>query len=287
MIRSMTGFARVERSGDWGQLAWELRSVNHRYLDVTLRLPEEVRALESVFRQKVSDRLGRGKVECQLRLRLETAGGGLEIDAERLAALADGARQAASALDNAGPVDPLRALAWPGVLREMAPDTDTLQAAAGEALDAAVAALQESRADEGTRLDAMLRERAGGVSDLVATVRQRLPEVRDAWLGRLRARLDELADEADPGRMEQELAIVAQRMDVDEEMSRLLSHVEAFEEALARDEPVGRRLDFLMQEFNREANTLSSKSQDAEITRCAVEMKVLIEQMREQVQNIE
>lgn len=287
MIRSMTGFARVTAEGEWGELAWELRSVNHRYLDVNLRLPDELRSLEADFRQQATAALGRGKVECTLRLRTAEVSGALHIDETRLAELTEACARIQASLPEATNLDPLRALSWPGILREAVPDREALQSAAREAFDRALVQLAEVRGQEGERLAELLRARAADVADLAACVRERLPQVHQAWRDRLRERLADLDVEADPNRLEQELVLQAQKADVDEELTRLDSHVQALQEALDRDDPVGRRLDFLMQEFNREANTLSSKSQDAEVTQCAVEMKVLIEQMREQVQNIE
>lgn len=287
MIRSMTGFARTEASGDWGELSWELRTVNHRYLDIQPRLPDDLRSLEPELRRRIGRRLGRGKVECILRLRTEVGDAALEIDEERLAAVVEAGRQVAASLSEVTPPDPLRLLQWPGVLRETPAD---LEAAAGAALDAFDRALTEliaMREAEGGRIDAFLRERGSRIAELAAEVHERLPAAREAWREKLLARLDEIDAPADSGRLEQEMVLVAQRLDVDEELARLDSHIEALDKALALDEPVGRRLDFLMQEFNREANTLTSKSQDAEITRCGMEMKVLIEQMREQVQNAE
>lgn len=287
MIRSMTGFARTETAGDWGELSWELRAVNHRYLDIQSRLPDELRFLEPELRQRVSRRLGRGKIEGTLRVRPAMADATLEIDERRLAAVADAIHRAAAALPEAAPPDPLRLLQWPGVLRETAIDPEAAAEAALEALDRALSELLSMREAEGARIDGFLRERVTRLGELAAAVRERLPLVREAWHEKLVARLAEIDVPVDSGRVEQEAVLVAQRLDVDEELSRLDSHIQALDKALALDEPVGRRLDFLMQEFNREANTLTSKSQDAEVTRCGVEMKVLIEQMREQVQNIE
>lgn len=288
MIYSMTGFARETAVTEWGELCWELRSVNHRYLDVHPRLPEDFRALEPRVRELVAARLSRGKVECQLRFR-PLAGGDapLAIDHALVAKLAGACQQVAGALERPARVDPLELLRWPGVVQEPERDLEPVQAEALRLLQAAVAALAAVRAAEGERMASMLGGRLDAIRDHADVVRQRLPEVRQAIHERLRNRLAELRVEAEPGRLEQEMAIVTQKMDVAEELDRLDSHVAEARAALARGEPVGRRLDFLMQEFNREANTLASKSQDAETTRVAVEIKVLVEQMREQVQNVE
>ncbi len=287
MTRSMTGFARSQISGPWGELVWEARSVNHRYLDLQLRLPETLRAIEPAIREAAARRVSRGKVELTARLDLVAPNQSIDIDLARLNALAEalsGVR--ASVVDCRAP-DALQLLQYPGVQREQAPDTDAVQAAARQALGAALDELQAMRAQEGERLAGVLRERALKIGEHASAAGRLLPGVKQAWYDKLRERLAELDIEADAARLEQELVFTAQRMDVAEELDRLHSHIAAFDDALARNEPIGRRLDFLMQEFNREANTLGSKSQDAELTAHAVEMKVLIEQMREQVQNIE
>ena len=286
MIQSMTGFARSETAGDWGELAWELRTVNHRYLDISLRLPEDLRTLEPEIRALAGKHIGRGKLDCSVRYSLANERATLDIDEDQLKALAKGCDQIAGVLPTTAP-DPLRVLQWPGVLRESRPDTDALGDAALAAFEQALQSLAQSRADEGARLESMLRERCATIAALASEIRERLPQVRAHWREKLATRLADLEQQGDPGRIEQEIVIFAQRMDVDEELTRLDSHLHEFEQALKRDEPIGRRLDFLMQEFNREANTLASKSQDPDVTRLGVDMKVAIEQMREQVQNIE
>ncbi len=288
MIRSMTGYARSEAQGPWGRLAWELRSVNHRYLELQFRMPEEFRGLENELRTRAQARIGRGKVEASLRYQTEAGTSPvIEIDAERLEAVLSAAQTISKRADVPLNADALRLLAWPGVVRQQGMDFTPMIAAAQQLFDQALVDFSAARGREGERLLAYLEERAEALKALAARVRDRAPQVRSAWLDRLQAKLRELAVEIEPARLAQEAAISAQRLDVDEELSRLLSHLVELGEALRRDESVGRRLDFLMQELNREANTLSSKSQDAEMTRCAIEMKVIIEQMREQVQNIE
>jgi uncharacterized protein (TIGR00255 family) len=286
----MTGFARETAQGAFGELSWELRSVNHRYLDLSLRVPDELRALEPEIRALVSERVGRGKLDATLRLRTESAPANIEIDATRLQRLATAARDVGSIFPGTAPVDPIKVLAWPGVLRQQELDTETLKPNVLDLLGRALDSLAAMRTREGERLAALINDRLGTLGQHIAAVRERLPKVREDARARLQSRVAELigrAAEFDPGRLEQELALLLQRLDVDEELSRLDSHIAEVRQTLSRKEAVGRRLDFLMQEFNREANTLSSKSQDAEMTRHAVEMKVLIEQMREQVQNIE
>jgi uncharacterized protein (TIGR00255 family) len=283
----MTGFARSTIQGDWGELTWEVRSVNHRYLDVHPRLPEALRALEPAVREAVANRLARGKVEATARLSSDGQAHAIEIDPDRLTALAEALSAVRAMVIDCRAPDALALLTYPGVQREAKPDTEALQRDALAALGQALDQLQAMRAAEGERLAGLLTERARQIDAYATAASQRLPQVKAAWADKLYARLAELDIEADPARLEQELVFTAQRMDVAEEIDRLHSHVAALDQALTKPPPIGRRLDFLMQEFNREANTLASKSQDAELTAHAVEMKVLIEQMREQVQNIE
>lgn len=288
MTQSMTGFARREADTDAGTLAWEARSVNHRHFEMSLRLPEEFQALEAGIRETVAARIRRGKVDLVLRLRARTGDTGpLVLDEALLKQLIDAAHRVARELGQAAPPDPLDLLRWPGVVKSAERDPGPLHQRALSLLGETLDDLAESRAREGDRLAAALRERAGTVTALVAEVRRRLPEVHDRLRAKLMSRIEDLGATPDPQRLEQELAIVAQRLDVAEELDRLDGHVAELDDALGRDEPVGRRLDFLAQEFNREANTLASKSQDAETTRVAVDLKVEIERIREQVQNIE
>jgi uncharacterized protein (TIGR00255 family) len=289
MIRSMTGFARRERQGPWGTLTCELRSVNHRYLELSLRLPDDLRGLESDARQLLGANLRRGKVDAGMYLRGGPAtAAALEINqplVEQLIARADAVRALAG--DAAGPVDPLDVLRWPGVMRDVERDVTPIAAAAMELLRETAGELNEARAREGARIREMLVQRCEALRDSVATVRARLPEVAARIRGRVIERVAQLGTPVEAERLEQEVALLAFKMDVEEELDRLGSHITETLAVLDSREPAGRRLDFLMQEFNREANTLSSKSQDTETTRAAVDMKVLIEQMREQVQNVE
>ena len=288
MIRSMTGYARVETQGPWGRLSWELRAVNHRYFDFSIKAPEEFRALDGELRQFAAARIARGKVEAALRyVREGGASSQIEPDLERVRDLRQAMARVAAEWGPLSPTDPLRLLAFPGVLHERSADFGVLLEAARKLFDQCVREFDESRAREGARLETFLVERCDAIEALVGIVRTRYAEVRGHGIERLRQRARELDVELDNARLEQEMVIALQRLDVEEEMSRLLSHLVEVRAALKRSEAVGRRLDFLMQELNREANTLSSKSQDAELTRCSVEMKVVIEQMREQVQNIE
>ncbi len=287
MIRSMTGYARAEAQGPWGRLAWELRSVNHRYLDLSLRLPDELRAIENEARQRLGARLSRGKVEAGLRYSRDGAAGPVALDEAQLRQLQAAVETVKLSGIAVGAADPVRVLAWPGVVRTEAADLAPVQAAALDLLERAGADFTATREREGGRVADYLVERCAVIESNIAQVRARLPQVRSQWVEKLRARCRELGVEVDPARLEQEIVLAAQRLDVDEELSRLGGHLVEVRKTLARDDAVGRRLDFLMQELNREANTLSSKSQDAEITRHAVEIKVVIEQLREQVQNVE
>jgi len=287
MTRSMTGFARCERRHPTGVLTWELRAVNHRYCEIVLRLPEELRMLEPGARELIGTHVVRGKVEANLRFRAADAVATLHINRALLAAVVAQARELGTSLSSPAPLDPVRLLGWPGVVTEPEQDLAPVQEAALALLEEAVLVLGAAREREGERTRTLLRERCAVLEGWVAQVRARLPEVKTALRERLLRRVTQLVAEPDQGRLEQELVMLAQRLDVDEELDRLGAHVAEVEHALARDEPVGRRLDFLMQELNREANTLASKAQDAETTRAAVEVKVLIEQMREQVQNLE
>jgi uncharacterized protein (TIGR00255 family) len=284
----MTAFARREATGDWGALIWELRAVNHRYLEVQLRLPEELRGLETALRERIQGRLSRGKVDCALRHQAGAgAAGAVDVDDAVARSVIEAIEHIEKAMNNPARLSAMEILRWPGVVREQRPDLEPLGEAATELLSAALDDLVQTRAREGERLAQTIEQRCAAVLDCVAQVRERRPQLMSGLRDKLRARIDALGVDAEPGRIEQELAIVAQRLDVDEELDRLQTHVAEVREAMQRDEPVGRRLDFLMQELNREANTLGSKSNDAETTQIAVELKVLIEQMREQVQNIE
>jgi uncharacterized protein (TIGR00255 family) len=287
MIRSMTGFARRERQFPWGLLSWELKTVNHRFLEIGCRLPEEFRGAEADFRQTIAGTVRRGKTDCSLHFRPAVASTSLEVDADLLRSLTERAQQIAAHLGAAAGIDVVDLLRWPGVIRDNTRDAAPLIAAAHGLLGEALAELTRFRDSEGGRLRDALEQRCAGLVDLSAKVAERLPEVRARTRAKLLERIAQLVSEVDHDRLEQELAILAQRQDVDEEIDRLRGHVTEVRKTFGVQEPAGRRLDFLMQELNREANTLSSKSQDIETTRAAVDMKVLIEQMREQVQNIE
>ena len=288
MVKSMTGFARVERNAPGAKLAFELRAVNSRFLDLTLKLPEEFRVLESELRQRAQAKVSRGKLEVSLRYTLDGAAQSvLNVDLVRLAAVNAALDQVNTVLGATATPDPVRVLSFPGVLQQQAFDFGALHAEALNAFDAALQEFNKTREREGQRTADYLLERAASLEGFAALVKARAPLVRDAWMDKLRAKVADLGIEVEPQRLAQEAAMAAQRLDVDEELSRLASHLVELRKALAGKESVGRRLDFLMQEFNREVNTTGSKSQDAEMTNYVVEMKVLIEQMREQIANLE
>ena len=288
MIRSMTAFARQQEHGAFGELTWEIRSVNHRYLEAVVRLPEELRGIEPAVRERVTARLGRGKVECNLRFKaLPGASGELRINDQLVDQILVAADNMAHRLHSSHLPSIMDILRWPGVLESGEQDLTPVQEAALGLLDQGLGTLLEVREREGERLAQLIKQRVEGMHTQVALARERMPAVIAAVRERLRTRLAEVLENLDQERLEQEMALLAQRLDVDEEMDRLTTHLDEVTRVLQQAEPVGRRLDFLMQELNREANTLGSKSADSETTAVSVEMKVLIEQMREQVQNIE
>jgi len=285
----MTGFASVELQTPSARLAWEIRSVNHRYLEIGLRLPEEFRALEPAIREFLGQELSRGKVDLTLRYSREQdkAENVLVLDTGLVRRLIELHLELQQLTETHQQIDLNDLLRWPGLITEQPPDSEPLHKAAMASLADGIAELKASRKREGEKLVAMIRDRLDGVHTVVQQVRGWLPEIREALRQRLLNRVADLPQPLDPGRLEQEVAILVQKMDVDEELDRIDAHVIEARRVLETSEPVGRRLDFLMQEFNRESNTLSSKSVDNRSTQAAVELKVLIEQMREQVQNIE
>lgn len=287
MTRSMTAFTRQEAQYDWGNLAWEVRSVNHRYLEPHLRLPDNLRELEIPLRERLRKKLSRGKVECTLRFMPEARAQSLTVNETYARDLISAAQQVQGLLPDSQPLNPLDVLRWPGVLQDAELDMELIKAQALELFDNALDDLLIGREREGKELANLINQRLDRISEIVVEVRGKLPTILQNQRDNLRARLDELTAELDEGRLEQEMVILAQKADVDEEMDRLDTHVQEVRRVLKQKEPIGRRLDFLMQELNREANTLSSKSIVADTTQSAVDLKVLIEQMREQIQNIE
>lgn len=286
MIRSMTAFASGERATSWGALGCELRSVNHRFLELGLRLPEELRVLEPVLRERVAARVARGKLDLTLRLRAPEGEGALQLNPTRLRELSE------LALDMEARFPRLRTeltelLQFPGVLQAPSADPVELQAQALALLDQVLDEFVASREREGAKLAAVIHERIDGIAAIARDVRTMMPAIRAGQRVKLETRLADLAQPLDQGRLEQELVLFLQKLDVEEELDRLDAHVGEARRVLKLKEAVGRRLDFLLQEFNREANTLGSKSVDSRSSAAAVELKVLIDQVREQIQNIE
>ena len=288
MILSMTGFAAVAAELPGASLTVELRSVNHRYLDLQLRLPDELRALDAVLRELLTAELKRGKVDCRIALNHSLPGATtLAVNAERVAQLRDAATEVLRHAPGSAPLTVVEILRWPGVLTEPSLAPDALAARAVALVRQALAELAASRAREGEKLKAMLEDRCHAIEAQIARVKPRVPAIHDAYVEKLGTRLKEAGLDPDAERLKQELALFATKIDVAEEVSRLSAHVAEVRRVLAVGGSSGKRLDFLMQELNREANTLGSKSVDAELSQAALELKVLIEQMREQVQNIE
>ncbi len=288
MPHSMTAFAQCSEKTEWGELACELRSVNHRYLDLNFRLPEEIRVFEPQLRARISQSFARGRIDCTMRLRLyELFAEESEVD-EPLARQVIGlARKFTEQAPDLAPLQVIDLIRWPGVLRTREVDVESLRSVTLNLLEATVLEVEEERRREGRRLTEIVEEKLGAVAETLARVRSVLPQVEDAFRARLDERLEALREEVDPNRFEQEVVFYLQKSDVTEELDRLGVHLHEATDLLRTDKPIGRRLDFLMQEMNREANTLGAKAIDSGLTGVSVELKVLIEQTREQVQNIE
>ncbi|WP_348638097.1 YicC/YloC family endoribonuclease [Methylophaga thalassica] len=288
VTRSMTAFARHEEQTELGSLSWEIRSVNHRYLEVSFRLEESFRPFEMAMRKLISDTLSRGKVEVALRYRVpEQAQNALQMNVGLAKTVMENYQQLASFTDNAAPIDILRVMQWPGVIQTESLDQDALQATVLNSLKHALDDLVATREREGAALEQMIIQRCEQINDIAEQTKIRLPDILASHRQKLSDRIAELEVSLEPERLEQEMVLLAQKADVAEEIDRLQNHVNEVKHTLKRNEPIGRRLDFLMQELNREANTLGSKSIDTDTTRYSVDLKVLIEQMREQIQNIE
>ena len=284
----MTAFARESASTEQGLLTVELRTVNHRYLDISLKLPDSLRALEGKLREAAGKALSRGKLDCLFRLQSHgEVQSSLDIDPDRLAAVVAAARQVAAELDSPQPLNPLDVLQYPGVCAGRELSEEELHGDALALFNKAMDSLVENREREGEKMAALIRDRLVGVGEEVTATRAILPELMQQQRDRVINRVNELDIEVDQNRLEQELVHLSQKADVDEELDRLETHVDEVKRTLDKGGPCGRRLDFLMQELNREANTLSSKSLSSSTTQRSVELKVLIEQMREQIQNIE
>ena len=287
MIQSMTAFARSEQQGTWGSIVCEIRSINHRYLEVSLRLPEVLQEFEAVLREQIRQQITRGKIECFVRYQPPANSGQRLLLNHDLVSQLLQAYAALREMTEVTPLNPLEMLRWPNVLQTQTIAVAPLQPAIAATLDAALADLQQARVREGAQLTELLLPRLTAMSAELTTVRARLPEILPLQRQRLLTRFADAKLKLDETRIEQEMVLLAQKIDVTEELERLDTHINEVRRVLAEGGPVGRRLDFLMQELNREANTLGSKSIDVATTRAAVELKVLIEQMREQVQNVE
>ena len=287
MIHSMTAYARIEHKADWGNAVWEIRSVNQRYLETYIRLPDQLRGLEPVIRERLRKRLQRGKLECNLRFEAVTdSDAKLQINEGLAKQLIDNAKWVMQQAGD-GQLNTVDVLRWPGVMSAPEQDMDQLNSELMTQFDNTLEQFVTARASEGKNLKAMIDTRLDTIHDLVAEVRQQMPAIMQWQRERLTTRFEEAKVELDATRVEQEMIMLAQKLDVAEELDRLDSHVGECRKILKKGGAVGRRLDFMMQEFNREANTLASKSINAEVTKSAVELKVMIEQMREQIQNIE
>ncbi|EWC43175.1 YicC/YloC family endoribonuclease [Stutzerimonas stutzeri] len=287
MVHSMTAFARSEQAGANGTLSWEIRSVNHRYLEPHLRLPEAFRDLEGAVRDALRKGLSRGKVECTLRFVEANDRNSLQVDRERASQLIAAAETVAALIAQPALIDPLQVLGWPGVLVGDAADPQALNQSALQLFHVALEQLKEGRRREGEELAKLLGDRLDSMLEEVATLREQVPQMLATQRQKIIDRFAEIRAELDPPRLEQEMVLLAQKSDVAEELDRLSTHVTEVRRVLKAGGAAGRRLDFLMQELNREANTLGSKAFDPRSTQAAVNLKVLIEQMREQVQNLE
>ena len=287
-INSMTAFARESDSSELGAITVELRTVNHRYLDCTFKMPDVVRPLEPDLRERAAAALNRGKLDCFIRVQGGAeAAGDLTINTGQLERLLTAVNTIRERLDESQPLNPLQVLQFQGICAAPEGTDEALQAKVAALFDQALATLSANRRREGDKLAAMVLDRIDKVGGEVAESRQRIPELLQQQRDRVVAKINDLDVEIDENRLEQELVYMAQKADVDEELDRLEAHIDEVRRTLRKGGPCGRRLDFLMQELNREANTLSSKSTASSTTRSAVELKVLIEQMREQIQNIE
>jgi len=288
MTASMTAFARQEQATQWGAIVWEIRSVNHRYLETQFRLPENLRDLEPLLRDKLRKAFARGKLEVSLNFRPDTEQSqNFCVNTDLVQQLGQALEQVQNTLGQNSSPNPLELLRWPGVLQTAEVDYPQVKSIALTLFQQALEQLQAMRAQEGGALQAIIEQRLARVDEITAQMRTHLPTIMAQQKQKLQRRIDDAKAELEPGRLEQEIVLLLQKADVDEELDRLQTHVSEVTRTLKQNNAIGRRLDFLMQELNREANTLSSKAVDTDVTQTAVELKVLIEQMREQIQNIE
>lgn len=287
MIFSMTAFARCVHDGQRGRYTWELRSVNHRYAEAYLRMPEDFRALESDLRGTLTKRVKRGKFDCSLRVEPHAVGDGFVVNAALVRALTEAATQVRDIAGGSAELDPLEILRWPGVIDSENRDNDAMSEEICKTFEEALDQLIETRAREGEKLGAHVLDRCDAVAAQISSLRLRIPEIIASTNERHTQRLADFSADIDKARIEQECALLIQKLDISEELDRLEAHLEEVRRVISQGSPAGRRLDFLMQELNREANTVGSKSSHIDSSSASVELKVLIEQMREQIQNIE
>ncbi len=284
---SMTAFARVQGDNSLGTYAWELRSVNHRYLETQFKLPDKLKVLEPALRERMRNSLARGKVECNLYFKANESEQGFIVNEEKVTALLAAAQQLNEKKSDIAPLSTYELLQWPGVLQSVELNIDAVAESLLESFDDALLKLAEARNAEGQRMTDVICEKLDQVDSLTNQVKLNMPQILAEHQKRLEERLAQLSVDVDHDRLAQEIVMLAQKVDVAEELDRLVAHTAEVRDTLAKDEPCGRRLDFLMQELNREANTLGSKSIATDSSQGAINLKVLIEQMREQVQNIE
>ena len=286
MIVSMTAFGRQELGGNWGNALMEIKTVNHRHLDISIRMPEDLRLLEMGIRDRISNRIKRGRVDCSLRVEHgERTLSKIPVNTELVEKLIAAARSLP--LPDNERISPLEIMRWPGVIQKEIFDIDTIQDSIYTLVDNTLDSIIETRTGEGAKIRDMILERCDGVRNQITYIRSKLPEITDSIRTRYFKRAKELQVELNNERFEQELLLLLQKMDISEELDRLEAHLNEVIRIVDQNEPVGRRLDFLMQEFNREANTLGAKSTSIDMSNTSIELKVLIEQMREQIQNIE
>ena len=287
MARSMTAFARQQSQQHWGSLVWELKSVNHRYLEPHLRIPESLRELEPALRDQLRLKTSRGKIDCTLHLYPQKKQLAIQLNTDLARQLIAAAEQIASLTTNPQPIDTLEVLRWPGVMQDTELDMSDIKQQALTLFNSALDDLSAGRDREGQVLVKLIEQRLDAMSNELDKIRTKMPLILEHHRTLLLTRISDLALQVEPSRIEQEIALLAQKADVTEEIDRLDTHIQEVRRILTQEGAIGRRLDFLMQELNREANTLSSKAIVVETTQCAIELKVLIEQMREQIQNIE
>ena len=288
MIHSMTAYGRVENSEGQNSISCEIRSVNHRYSEISIRLPEELRPLEQKIRDHISGKIKRGKIECNIRIEKHNAyDEALSINQDLLKNIIEAAKRINSDLSTSAPLDSLDLLRWPGVLEKSTLDVEEIGKLLFPLVNEAIDIVIDTRQREGEKIKKMLTDRCTKIKEIISNVKKQIPDILKNYRKKLTQRVQEISDELDNDRLEQELLFLSQKADIEEEIDRLGAHVDEVVRVIDRKEPIGRRLDFLMQEMNRESNTLGSKSNHIYTSNASVELKVVIEQMREQIQNIE